>query len=99
MVDDINENQKEIDKLKNLIAIILDFLEIYIKEDNITENQDFLNLVIGKNESIVSAICKLGNILLKMNLDKTKNNNQDCSDNIKEIDLDLLKDYLNNTQK
>ena len=97
---DINENQKEIDKLKNLIATILDFLEICVKEDNITENQNFLNLVIGKNESIVSAICKLGNILLKMNLDKAKNqNNQDYSSNIKEIDLDLLKDYLNNMQK
>lgn len=100
MVNDINENQNEIDKLKNLIAILLDFLEIYIKEDNIAENRDFLNLIIGKNESIVSAICKLGNILLKMNLDKTKNhNNQDCSGNIGEIDLDLLKDYLNNMQK
>lgn len=100
MVDDINENQNKLDKLEKLIAILLDLLETHIENGNINENQDFLKSIIGKNESIVSAICKLGNILLKINLDKTKShNNQDCSSNIEEIDLELLKDYLNNMQK
>ena len=92
MTNDVQKNQNEIFKLKKLIILLLDFLESHLKNENTIENQEFLSLVIGKKESIISAICKLGNLLLKINLNEPKN--LDNISNIEKIDIELLEDYI-----
>ncbi len=92
MTNDVQNGKDEIYKIKKLIIILLDLLEANIKSENTIENQEFLSLVIGKKESIISAICKLGNLLLKINLDEPRN--LDNTNNIKKIDIELLEDYI-----
>lgn len=95
MTNDVQNGKDEIYKLKKLIIILLDLLEANIKSENTIENQEFLSLVIGKKESIISAVCKLGNLLLKINLDESKaSDSTDYNNNIEEIDIELLRDYL-----
>lgn len=100
MKNDKKYKQKEIYKIKKIIDTILDLIEISIKKDSITENQELLDFIIGKKDSITSTICKLGNLLLKINSDELKNSNYiDNTNNIEEIDIELLREYLKKTEK
>lgn len=93
MQNDKKENKsEEIYKLKKLINIVLDRLDYKIN----SENQDILESIIGKKTDIISAICKLGNLILKINIDDDKSNDDSCD--IEEIDLEILKDYYENTK-
>lgn len=88
---------EELQKIKNIINIVINILEnniMLLKNGNTTETQkELLNFLIGNKESVVSIISKLSNLLLKFNL---LENEQDKQDNfeIDQIDLDIIKEYL-----
>ena len=97
MQNDKKENKsEEIYKLRKLINIVLDILDFNIKNKINSENQYILESIIGKKNDIISAICKLGNLILKINIDDDKSNNDSCD--IEEIDLEILRDYYENTK-
>ncbi len=97
MQNDKKENKsEEIYKLRKLINVVLDILDFNIKNKINSENQYILESIIGKKTDIISAICKLGNLILKINIDDDKSNNDSCD--IEEIDLEILRDYYENTK-
>jgi hypothetical protein len=93
------ENLNELQKIKEIIHIIISLLE-----DNINniknfnaelreEQKELLNFLIGNRENVVSIITKLSNLLIKLN-DATNYVEVDSNDEMEDIDFELMEKFL-----
>ena len=109
----LNFEKKEIEKMeKNLLLRIKTIFNITISllESNVIsmkngktefKEKELLNFLVGNKENIVSIITKLSNLILKLNVleQKEKNNNENDKFNLNEIDLTIIKKYLDENLK
>ncbi|MDR1425762.1 MAG: hypothetical protein LBI70_02075 [Rickettsiales bacterium] len=97
------ESACELRRIRKIIAVIIGLLEEKIDAlkngDNMPENkEDMVSLLLGKNENVLSALCKLGNMMIKLNgfaLEGTAEDNF----SFEEVDLNIMRDYLETTVK
>lgn len=65
-----NKSMDELDKIKNIINIIINLLESNVTSikngDNEFKDKELLTFLIGNKENIVSIINKLSNLILKL---------------------------------
>lgn len=85
--------KKCLTKIKVMINDIMDLLEVSLKnmsEMDLTDKQrNILELVVGKKESVISAILKLTTILLRIEPFETDDNFA-----LSEIDISIINDFL-----
>lgn len=96
-----SQSIKELNKIKNIINIIINLLEnniISMNEGNMNltkQQKELLHFLIGNKENVVSIITKLSNLLLKLGVLEEKQNDN-IKENLTEIDLEIIKKYINN---
>lgn len=95
-----NKSMDELDKIRNIINIIINLLESNVVSmkngDNEFKDKELLNFLIGNKENIVSIINKLSNLILKLKaLEKEeKNGENEEKNNLTNIDLEMIRKYL-----
>ncbi len=100
-----NKPMDALSKIKNIINIPISLLEsnVISMKNGKTEfkEKELLNFLVGNKENIVSIITKLSNLILKLNVleQKEKNNNENDKFNLNEIDLTIIKKYLDENLK
>ncbi len=99
-----NKSMDELAKIKNIINITISLLEsnvISMKNGEVEfKEKELLTFLVGNKENIVSIITKLSNLILKLNmLEQKEKNNDDKKFNLNEIDLEIIKKYLDENLK
>lgn len=95
-----NKSMDELDKIRNIINIIINLLESNVVSmkngNNEFKDKELLNFLIGNKENIVSIINKLSNLILKLKaLEKEeKNGENEEKNNLTSIDLEMIRKYL-----
>ncbi|MDR3078625.1 MAG: hypothetical protein LBU15_01155 [Rickettsiales bacterium] len=88
----------ELRKIRKIIGIIVEFLEERIHNirngTGTEDGQDSIGPMLGKNENILSAVCKLGNLMLKLGGLGARAREEKESGPLEEVDLQLMRSYL-----
>lgn len=99
-----NKSMDELSKIKNIINITIGLLESNIismkNGDGEFKERELLNFLVGNKENVISIITKLSNMILKLNLlEQKEQDNKDENFNISDIDLEIIKKYLDENTK
>ncbi|MDR2777458.1 MAG: hypothetical protein LBB24_01660 [Rickettsiales bacterium] len=92
------ESANELGRIRKIIGIIIGSLEEKInaiREGRVIEGEkDFADTLLGGNENILSAVYRLGNLMIKLYSFEAKGQSGEESTPLEDIDLEIMKNYL-----
>ncbi|MDR1494543.1 MAG: hypothetical protein LBI29_00715 [Rickettsiales bacterium] len=95
-VDD--KSAHELRRIRKIIDIIIESLEERISNIKngslLRDEQNFIDPILGKDENVLSAVCKLGNLMVKLGNFEVEEDIGEDNISLEDVDLDIIHDYI-----